>query len=326
VFGPLIVAVVAIAGCGQGDEQPAEAPEQESRVAQSEVERGPVRVTVEVEPAKARLSDEPVLTLTIDYEKGVTVERPPFGESLGGFLIRDFREPLPRVEGDREIIQQIYTLEPVHTGPSAIMPVNVTFIDNRPDGDGKKHTIETEGLTIEVASVVDSELPSLDELRPPAGPVKLLESQASRWWLLLLPPAVLGGVLAWYLWRRRRGIVEDRPVSPRELAYLELERLLGENLADRDVKLFYVELTAVVRRYIERTTGILAPEQTTEEFLRQISTEPSFAPDERRRLKDFLESADLVKFAAYQPRREDLEESFRRAKTFVGLESMEVAA
>jgi hypothetical protein len=36
-------------------------------------------------------------------------------------------------------------------------------------------------------------------------------------------------------------------------------------------------------------------------------------------LKDFLESADLVKFAAHQPMFSDVEESFRRAKVFVGL-------
>ena len=90
--------------------------------------------------------------------------------------------------------------------------------------------------------------------------------------------------------------------------------------------LFYVELTAVVRRYIERTTGILAPEQTTEEFLVEISRKETFRPEERGRLKHFLESADLVKFAAHEPRKEDLEESFERAKVFVGLEPMEVAA
>ena len=34
--------------------------------------------------------------------------------------------------------------------------------------------------------------------------------------------------------------------------------------------LYYMELTAVVRRYIERTTGVRAPEQTTEEFLHEV--------------------------------------------------------
>ena len=85
-----------------------------------------------------------------------------------------------------------------------------------------------------------------------------------------------------------------------------------------DVKLFYVELTAIVRRYIERTTGVHAPEQTTQEFLQEISRRKDFPAEQSRRLRSFLEAADLVKFAAYQPRDEDVEESFRRASAFVG--------
>ena len=34
----------------------------------TEIERGPVKVSVEVQPHPARLSDEPTLTLTIDYD------------------------------------------------------------------------------------------------------------------------------------------------------------------------------------------------------------------------------------------------------------------
>jgi hypothetical protein len=285
-------------------------------------------VIVEVEPAEARLSDEPTLAVTIESEKGVTVRKPPFGESMGDFVIRDFREPLPKIEGDREIIRQIYTLEPTRTGELAIWPISVTFTDTRPDGDGKDRTLETEGLTIEVASVVDSDVPSLSDLRPAAGPVELPESATARpWWLLILPILLFGaGALVWY-WRKRRRKGDEAPsLSPRELAYLELERLLEQGLSEQDVKLFYVELTAVVRRYIERTTGILAPEQTTEEFLQEISRRETFPPDERGRLRGFLQSADLVKFAAHEPRNEDVEESFRRAKAFVGLEPMEVAA
>jgi hypothetical protein len=91
---------------------------------------------------------------------------------------------------------------------------------------------------------------------------------------------------------------------------------------ETDVKSYYVELTAIVRRYIERTTGIRAPEQTTEEFLREVSRCSSPLPKgegmNNFRLKDFLESADLVKFAAHRPRREDILESFRRAEIFIG--------
>ena len=85
----------------------------------------------------ARLSDEPTLTIQIEYAQGVTVRKPEFGSALGEFIIRDFREPMPRVEGDREILQQIYTLEPTRTGKIMIDPIAVHFTDNRPERYGQ---------------------------------------------------------------------------------------------------------------------------------------------------------------------------------------------
>ena len=322
------MALLLLSGCVSESGKPEESSDDDARLARSEVERGPVRVTVEVEPARARLSDEPVLTLTIRSEAGVTVHKPPFGESLGDFIIRDFHEPLPQMEGDREVLRQIYTLEPTRTGSLTVWPISVSFTDTRPDGDGRQHTVETEGVTIEVSSVVGSDVPSLDELRPMAPPVELPRTAGTGIWLLpmVLVALTVAGALIW--WRRKRRRREEivRQLSPRELAWLELQRLLESNLAEEDVKRFYLELTAVVRRYIERSTGVRAPEQTTEEFLIQISRDATYPVEESQRLKSFLESADLVKFAAYRPRGEDIEESFRRAKRFLALETTEVAA
>ena len=324
----LLCALAAlVSGCqSESDNTTTDSKQQDDRVARSERERGPVQVAVEVEPAEARLSDEPVLTLTIRFQDGVDVVKPPFGESLGDFLIRDFREPLPKVEDEWRVLQQVYTLEPTRTGALSIWPISVTFTDNRADGDGREHTIQTEGLTVTVASVVEDEAPSLDDLKPMADPMELPATRRTVFWLVVLVCHLLG-IGGLYVWRRLRRRAAEAAVelSPRERAWLELEQLIGRNLAEEDAKLFYVELTGVVRRYIERTTGVRAAEQTTEEFLSQIAHDATFAADESGRLKDFLESADLVKFAAHQPRAEDIEGAFDRAKLFIGLDPAEVA-
>jgi len=38
----------------------------------------------------------------------------------------------------------VYTLEPTQTGKLSIDPISITFIDLRPHGDEKTHTIQTE--------------------------------------------------------------------------------------------------------------------------------------------------------------------------------------
>jgi len=321
--------VLLVAGCAQpaGEEQ--SAPSSETETVRSEVERGPVQLSVEVEPAGPRLSDEPKLTLAIRSAKGVRIEKPPFGEALGEFLIRDFHEPLAESDGEYDVIRQVYTLEPTRAGKLSIAPIAVRFFDERPDGDGKQHTIESEALTVEVNSMLSEEAPTLADLRPAAGPIELHAAGSLLGWWILLGAAVLAiaGVIVW-MFRRRR--VQNEPqLSPQELAWLELEQIVEQNLAAGDAKEYYVELTGVVRRYIERSTGVHAPEQTTEEFLRAIAGHGSFADDDKRRLQQFLESADLVKFAGYQPEVRDIEDSFERAKRFIGLERaalQEVAA
>jgi hypothetical protein len=291
-------------------------------VARSESELGPVKLTVTVDPSPARLSDEPTLTVEVAYTTGIALHKPVFGSSLSDFTILDFREPMPKVQGDREVLRQVYTLEPTRSGKIVIDPIAITFKDNRADGDKKEHSLQSERLTVEIKAAVASAAPSLAQLRPPAEPLAINEPFSVWWWALgavVLIAAMGGGLLAFR--RRRAAATAGPPPTPRELAAMELQRLWASFQQTEDVKVFYVELTATVRRYIERTTGVHAPEQTTQEFLHEISRRRDFPAEESARLKSFLESADLVKFAAYQPRRDDIEESYRRAKVFVGLDA-----
>ena len=315
--------LLIIAGCNNSQRKiPAvETPAFQS--ARTQIERGPVKVTVELSPNPVRLSDEPTLTVTIDYETGVEIHKPPFGEAVGGFLVRDFQEPLPEFHGGRETIRQIYTLEPIVTGVAHIDPIMIHFTDKRPNGDGKQHQLETEALAVNVLSVL-RDTPSLAMLKGMEGPRPLQEPQLVWMWIIGGGMVLAAAGLIWYRRRQRRGPAMVLP-TPREQAALELESLRRSGTDRDDVKRFYVELTDIVRRYIERTTGIQAPDQTTEEFLREIGHGQVFQSDERRHLKDFLEAADLVKFAAHRPNPSDIDESYRRAGIFVGLHEDQTA-
>jgi hypothetical protein len=294
------------------------------RAARTQIERGPVKVTVEVAPEPARLSDEPQLTLTIEHESGIEIRKPPFGEAVGNFIVRGFREPLPRSEGNRQVRQQIYTLEPTQAGPSQIDPIVISFVDKRPNGDGQQHQIETEALTVNVVSALDKESPSLAKIKGPQGPVPLPTPTPNLlWWAIGAVAAAVIAVGAWFNYHRP---APEPVLSPRELAERELTSLWKSDVARTEVKEFYVGLTGIVRRYIERTSGIHAPEQTTEEFLRETVAHAAFSRDERQRLREFLEAADLVKFAAHRPLFQDIEESFHRAKLFVGMPATEQPA
>ena len=140
------------------------------------------------------------------------------------------------------------------------------------------------------------------------------------WWIAAIVVVAIFAAF-WFVYRRRQRrerVVQVRQQSPAEIAQAALAQLLSENLPAAGLfKDFYVRLTGVVRCYIEGTTGLKAPEQTTEEFLREMRSKEIFSAERRVRLTEFLEAADMVKYAGQQPGAEQIELSILRAREFV---------
>jgi len=138
------------------------------------------------------------------------------------------------------------------------------------------------------------------------------------WILLFLALAALlvaGVVLLARLAFRK---VREHRMSPLERAWAELSRLLKKKWPSRGrTKDFYVELTMVVRRYIQRRYGVKAPHLTTEEFFDALSSTLHQTNEQTARLHDFLSQADLVKFAGVQANEAMIDAAVASAKTFL---------
>lgn len=118
-----------------------------------------------------------------------------------------------------------------------------------------------------------------------------------RWAVRALALLAVAALVVFLAGRIGRAVRLHR-MTPSERALEELATLLNRRLVDRGLfKDYYVELTHVVRRYIERSYAIKAPKLTTEEFLAAASRHPHFTPEALKCLDEFLKSSDLVKFA-----------------------------
>ncbi len=132
----------------------------------------------------------------------------------------------------------------------------------------------------------------------------------------LLGALALGGLVWWALRFLARRVKEYR-MSPIERAWVELDRLLKKGLPGRGrYKDFYVELTMVVRRYVQRKYGIKAPNLTTEEFLHEALSSGALVAS-REHLAQFLESADMVKFAGVEATPEMADEATESARGYL---------
>lgn len=295
-----------------------------------ESNNGPVQLTVRVTPESPRLSDLVSLELLIKAEEGIEIIPPVFGKAVGDFLVLDYSEqsktndnqPLP--PNSRAFR---YQLEPAHSGKHIIRSISIEFIDRRDKNESEPKTqkIQSTPIELEITSELGNSIPDLADLDPMVSPKPLAENKA---WLWAIAFLMIAGstLLIWY------GVktIQSKPntivvsISPEELAKKQLRELLDEQLPQKGlVKEFYLRLTGIVRHYIESTTGLKAPEQTTEEFLRDLHRSNSIKPDQAVRLGDFLEAADMVKYAGQQPTSEQIDLSVERATEFISIQTVQ---
>jgi hypothetical protein len=292
-------------------------------------QKGPVKLSVRVTPREPRLSDLVEMDVTVEGQPNVEIKPPAFGQAVGDFLVRDYTERA-REPGAPNTRRFHYELEPAHAGKHLIRSVSIEFLDKRANSEAQAEPvlIETEPLEVNVTSELGNEAPSLANLEPMVPPQSVPQVSATTWVIAAVAAGVLAIVGCVMLLRRRKRKVAEAPrLSPEEIARRALVLLLSENLPGRGlVKEFYLRLTGIVRQYVEDTTGMRAPEQTTEEFLRDMRSRPGFPRERGVRLAEFLEAADLIKYAGQTPDEGQIEEAIARAHEFVDLEPAREAA
>ncbi len=150
------------------------------------------------------------------------------------------------------------------------------------------------------------------DIRPPYFYLKPLT-----WlWILLAVLAAIG--LAVGLWFWLAPLRARRTKTAYEQALERLEKARGM-LNEADPEPYAVFVSETIRTYLGQRFKTPSTRRTTEEFLRQMQADagtPLLAAH-RDLLRAFLESCDLVKFAHYQPGREELEAVQQRAVSFV---------
>jgi len=319
-----VACLVLISGCSQSTET-SQSGEMNADSVQRVSEKGPVRLTVTITPAEPRLSDLVEMDVEVTAPPQVEIKPPAFGEAVGDFLVRDYSErspknPIAKDPADEQTRLFHYQLEPVHSGTHLVRSIAIEFTDNREDSEarGKATFIKSDPIEIKVTSELSGQIPDLGNLEPMLPP-QPLDSSKNFWWTGLLIVAVAVLLLVLRARRMRASKVASIPVqTPEEIAQITMAQLLSENLPSQGLfKEFYVRLTGIVRVYIEGKTGLRAPEQTTEEFLQEMRLIDIFPVERSASLAEFLEAADMVKYAGQQPGSDQIELSILLAKEFI---------
>lgn len=111
-------------------------------------------------------------------------------------------------------------------------------------------------------------------------------------------------VLLKFVFKKKVPFISDAPdpvIPPHIVALEKLEEIKVQKIWQcGDIKVFYTQVTDVLRVYLEGRFGINAMELTSDEIMALVKKEPGLN-EVRAALKDLLTLADLVKFAKMVP-------------------------
>jgi hypothetical protein len=321
------LALVVLVACGSsslldGTQPTRQAPPPDA-IAKT-TENGPVKATVRVWPAKPNLGESIYVRLDVDAPAGISVDA-PFQEAgdqrLGRFKVVGFVRDSQRKPDGAQHQEQTYTLEAPASGKHRVPPLRLEMVDSRSDAGsqaGKAQEILTEEIPLDVAPVKEADVNA--KLREVAG--KLDPEVGGTPWILiavLVGGALLVGAGSYFLvsaLRARRRIAVKKSAYDEAIGKLRSLEVRGAPAAE-DADAWFVELSAIVRSYLERRYDIRAPELTTEEFLLVASKAPELTAGHRTQLSQFLERCDRVKFAGYRPDNNESIDTLAAARAFV---------
>ncbi len=220
---------------------------------------------------------------------GTTFEFPP-EIAQEAFELRTATDASPPPPGVHRYQATVFGL-----GDAQVPPIPVRY--RLPDGT--EGEVKTAPIALKVVSLLskDKEQQKLADVR---GPVEVGIGRA--FWAGVAGLALLVAGLVLWLRSRRRGAAAPvaTPVpalTPDAEALRALDALVASGrLARREYRPFYIELTAIVKRYLERRLEAPILEMTTAEMLAHLRASPQ-GVELVSPLRDLAGAADQIKFA-----------------------------
>ncbi len=289
----------------------------------TDLSKGGVSLTVTSAPDRVDVSRDFEVTVTAVAPPDTKLSMSDLRDRFRGFSVaEDFtEEPIAGADGGTTYVSRWRLVPKPCEKVYRLAPFVVAVIR----GTGAPETFYTAPVYFEGPAARETVTGGIEVA--PKKDLPPLSWKLVRWCALALAAFAAFVVCVWWVVRKILQKVREHRMSPIERAMLELDRLLKKGLPGRGrYKDFYVELTMVVRRYIQRRHAVRAPNLTTDEFLRAAAENPAFSREALAELKHFLESADMVKFAGVEATPEMADSATDKAKDYLTTDSRQVGA
>ncbi|MBI4368301.1 MAG: hypothetical protein HY588_02795 [Candidatus Omnitrophica bacterium] len=255
-----------------------------------------VSAKVEIDHAFATIGDEINLRVTVIHPPEINILEINPQNAFNDFEVKRSTEFSHKEKGQISEGKN-YVLTNYMLGEYVIHPFAIQY----QAADGTVKELKTNSLYITIQSVDKNKAPESD-IRGVKGVRKI----QSRFWLWSLMIALMlgAGAASWIYYQRQKRAQSKadskRIPTPHEEAYHALSQLQHSDLLKRGlVKLYFLRMSEILRRYFERRYEIRALESTSYEVLEALKR--LLPPEILETITDVLSFCDLVKFAKYNP-------------------------
>jgi len=252
----------------------------------------------------------------LKYGKDINIYFPPVKDSLQ--MLEFIKEdPTIRQESESEILEiHNFVFSKYDSSGVTIPPLPIEYSVG---GDPERGVIETNPVTFAVHTLqVDPTKDIIDVKAPIKIPLNLLLIFIL---ILLAVVLVIGGIFLYrYYKKKNEGELQQKiivKIPPYKVALKELHDLEEKKLWQQgEVKEYHSNLTGIIRKYFEERFFFRALEMTSSEIMYKLKhineSQPVFDAT-----RGFLDNADLVKFAKFQPMPSVNEEMMKQAYDIV---------
>ncbi len=253
------------------------------------------------------------LRVTAEVSPQIESIQPLPKDSIGPFEILHIQES--RDKNDRRIWN--FRLTTFDSGRTFIPPISFAYTLQ---GDTTQRIATTNMVFLTIHGVAIDPQGDIKDIKPPLDAPWLFEDFLP--YLIALAILLMGLLTYWYYRKkkleREASLEPTRPaIPPTQAALAALRDVEDRKLWQQGkVKEYYSAVTEIIRRFLEDQYGIRALESTSDEIIQQLKS----LPDASLLLKQFqtlFTTADLVKFAKYQPTTEEHELELRLAYEIV---------
>jgi hypothetical protein len=282
-------------------------------------EAAEIRLHAAVDRDQVTIDQRIRLTLQIEVPDGARITWPQLPPRLAGFAVVEAAAVDQPARATH--LAHAWLLEPEQIGILTLPPLAVR-VQEAAAGPAGAREVQSQPLTVTVVSILPEDV-DVTLHKDIAPPVPLRASGGG--FLVWAALAVLAGGLALLVRRRlrerwRRPAAAPAPgLRPAHLVALdELDRLQQLQPADEGaVEDYYLRLSAILRRYLERRFELAALSRTTEEVVADARATGGEMRDQGEQIGAVLGPCDLVKFARHRPGGSEMSAALARARAFI---------